>query len=290
MAQNELTNACYELAMTVAERYGNNSDGSALINELLRAFGALGHRAREAGFSPKDGATVLWRDAYRACRDAVYWLSLCRKADLIPECEEIPLQKRLSVLERKLAEAYRHSSERDEHRRRERAEKVCFESRRLCFRGWLMTDAEALTLLGNDADYRDSGLPRYETVEEAKESIRRIGAREHTYVICHRSDRAMLGYLRFLPDGEGGARYRIELAIQPSYRRRGYAAEALEAALSFFFRTTDVDVVAAHLPCRSFFLSCLNRFGFRAEGILRRYGKNGEDVFSLSVERGDPLT
>ena len=288
MAQNELTRACCELSRTVAERYGANPDHSALINELLRAFGALGYQALEAGRSERCEATAAWREAHRACQNVLYWLSLCGKAGLIPENEELPLQKRLTALQRKLKEAQRASSERDERRRIEKAGQVRFQSARLCFRSPLAADREGLLLLSEDAAYRDSSLPCCSDEEEAKAALRRWEAESDVLIIAHHSDGRMVGYLRLIPDGASGERKRLELAILPAYRRRGYAAEALEATLAFLFRAKDTPTVAAYLPCDSLFLPCLRRFGFREEGMLRRYGQRGEDLLAMSVGKDDP--
>lgn len=286
MAQNELTKACYELSVSIIRLCGGNPASSALINELLRAAGALGQRARAAGFeSSKTASSQVWQDTYRACIDAESWLTLCAEAGVLSDKERLPLQRRCALLKGKLADTCRSVKEKNERRFFEKAGTIRFQSKRLVFRGWTASDISLLQGLCADEDYRRSGLPLYETRDEAIAAIRHWQNGDDAFVICHHKNNIPIGYAALLNDGDGKRRYRLLLAIAAEYRHRGYAAEALGSLLDDGFQRTEVTVIAARLPLDSLFESCLHRFGFASEGVLRGHGKNGEDILSLSLTK-----
>lgn len=279
MANNSLAETCVDFADAVAITVGDTGRDSALFDQLLRASGAMAYRA----VCSARGEDPMWREAYRAADETLFWLRLCEKGRMLPEASLVRLEKRGRVLKRKLKTVAQKT---EEHKRNDwfkKAGETVLTTSRLYVRGCLAADASLLRSLC-DEEYRMSGLPSYDTDEAASAAILAFKSDGTVFSLCHKGSDEVVGYVGLMPTTHGAHRRRLVLAIGEAYRRRGYASEVLEPIVAYGFESLGASVIAVELYT-PFLRQTLLRYGFLVEGTLYGYGADREDVEFLSMTR-----
>lgn len=163
------------------------------------------------------------------------------------------------------------------------------ETPRLRLRAYLDTDIDALFAL-----YSDPCVTRYWSfiawtervqAEAYLERVRRERRQQEFYpwVIARREDDALIGTTTLFSLSREHARCELGYSLQSAHWGRGYAREAVGAALAYAFDVLGLQRIESDIDSRNH-ASCelVEKFGFRREGLLReRWRVAGENPDSL---------
>ncbi len=163
----------------------------------------------------------------------------------------------------------------------------------ITLRNWTIEDAPALYAMSRDEAFIQSGLPSYESIREAEDSIlwwqkdREIGASVSKAIVETVSGKVAgmicLGDMNRYP-----GYYELEYAVSPEFRQKGYASAAVREMLKVAFETMQAQVVAAWVRSHNTgSMRVLGKCGFVLEGRLRHHGRDKSDTCCYSVIRED---
>lgn len=163
------------------------------------------------------------------------------------------------------------------------------ETRRLILRDW--KDDEAADML---AFYRDPEVwPRaggcvVTDMEGCRRCIRAYEAAQEVWAVVLKETQRPIGSI-FLEDIGRHSGYReLEFVLSRPCQNRGYMTEAVRQVLEYAFGELELEAVAAcHYPDNIQSRWVLAKCGFRYEGTLRKYSKNGKDSVRYSITKED---
>ena len=82
----------------------------------------------------------------------------------------------------------------------------------------------------------------------------------------------VIGTLHLFPDDRRAVKaMEMGYVIAPNFRRRGYAGEAVKAAIDHLFQETDIELVTAGASvCNNPSIAMLEKLGFTREGTVHK--------------------
>lgn len=141
--------------------------------------------------------------------------------------------------------------------------------------------------------YLDGGYEPFPAMDEAYDALmRELQGQEGRYMIAEQAADRVIGTVHLSRD----ERRRVEAVeigyvVSPAFRRRGYAAEAVERIIKALFEETDTELITAGAAVDNApSLALLEKLRFVREGIVRKGfflpGKGPVDLVSFYLERG----
>lgn len=168
------------------------------------------------------------------------------------------------------------------------------ETDRLLLRPFRASDAEDCFAFLSDREtcYLDGGYEPFSVMDEEYTLLmEKFAAQEGRYMVERKEDGRVIGVLHLFPDERRAVEtMEIGYVIAPDCRRRGYAREAVSAAIAHLFRDTDVQLVTAGAAdCNHPSIAMLENLGFVREGLIRKGffvpGRGVVDMVSFYLER-----
>ena len=166
------------------------------------------------------------------------------------------------------------------------------ETERLLLRDWKPEEAADMLEFYRDPDiWPRAGGQVFTALDQCEQCIQDYAAAQETWAVVLKETGQPIGSI-FLEDIGRYPGYReMEFVLSGAYHGRGYMTEAVKQVLEYAFETLKLEVVAAcHYPDNVQSRQVLEKCGFRYEGTLRRYSKNGKDSVRYSVTKEDWFT
>ena len=266
-------------------RYEDGKPLSALFDQLTRASYGMAYSLICADDSkePKDKAVHLDKALTRS-KEVKLLLDGCYRMKLVSEAFNNRAERKLaSVIYQIKKQRSGLDGKVDKTVLRLPRSKNVFHSRRLTVRTFLKSDTEKLLALFRDPFYKECSLASFDSGDELYSYLK---TEPPFYAVTRKGSGELIGALGIFTDGHSGKRVRAELGIIPEYRSCGYFSELVESACEYSFNKLGSNVVSVYFPSKRSCLSrSLFRIGFEAEGVLKSYDKDGEDVFIYSKTR-----
>ena len=164
-----------------------------------------------------------------------------------------------------------------------------FESERLLFRKFLLSDAKDLLLIrSNDDVMRFMDVDRFESISDAEKLINSIEEAYKkqegiTWAIIEKHSNSFVGYFGFFRIIPEHCRAEIGYALKPEYWGKGYMYETINCVVKFGFENMKLHSVEANVnPLNERSKKVLERIGFKKEAYFREnYLFNGEFLDSI---------
>lgn len=98
---------------------------------------------------------------------------------------------------------------------------------------------------------------------------------QRRYAIVLKWEHKTIGLINLQDEERAVPAYELGFVLNPRYRRRGYAYEAIRSMMAAWFEQTDVELfTACHFPQNEASRKLLQKLGFTREGIERKAMKH----------------
>lgn len=257
---------------------------SPLLDELIRASYGMAFSIVRANDEkdPTDKA-LFYEEARKRAKEVGMLLDACYRRRIISEAANNRTERKLASVKYKLTNAIKENEQRaGKAVRRLPKVKNIFHTRRLTVRTFLKSDTEKLLLLFEDALYKECSLTSFDNGDELYEYLK---TEPTFYAVTRKGSGEVIGAVGIFADGHGDKRVKIELGILPEFRACGYFSELVEETAKYAYTKLNAEILAVYLPRKRSYLSrALIRLGFKCEGTLASYEKDGEEtaVYSLT--------
>lgn len=277
MSKNVLSLECVAFAEETAS-ICDNCEGKIITDCFIRACGGMAYRCLEAErtTSAKERTEELAL-SLKYANEAKTWLHLCAERRIFTEAFCNRSERRLASLCYKISnELKKAEGEYPRTLMRFPAVKTVISTRRLEVRTWRKADIKAFVSLCADLSYSGFATVAAEDPERACELIKET---KNFYAISRLGTDELIGCIGIFDDGKSGKRCRVELGILPTYRGCGYYIELLYAASEYAFSRMNMKAVSVYLSQEnSFLIPATLRAGFKEEGRLALYNRDGADA------------
>ena len=276
-----------DLATEFAENASRNEEGkrtSALYDQFVRASYGMAYAliCADDARDIKGKADLLDRALTRS-KEVKMLLDACYRMRLIGEAFNNRAERKLASIIYQIKKARGALDGKVDKTvwRLPRSRNV-FHTRRLTVRTFLKADTDKLLSLFADPFYKECTLVSFDSGERLYEYLK---TEPPFYAVTRKGSGEVIGAIAIFTDGHSGKRVRAELGLLPEYRSCGYFSELIESACEYAFAKITAETFAVYLPKKRSYLSrSLVRLGFECEGVLKCYGRDGEDmgVYSLT--------
>ena len=151
-----------------------------------------------------------------------------------------------------------------------------FESERLLFRKFLLSDAKDLLLIrSNDAVMKYLDIARFESIADAEKMVQTVSEsydRETgiNWGIVEKHSNNFIGYFGFWRMIPEHCRAEIGYALKPEYWGRGYMYETINRMVRFGFNNMNLHSIEANVnPDNDKSKKVLEKIGFKKEAYFR---------------------
>jgi len=151
-----------------------------------------------------------------------------------------------------------------------------FESERLLFRKFLLSDAKDLLLIrSNDAVMKYLDIARFESIADAEKMIRTVSESYDketgiNWGIVEKHSNNFIGYFGFWRMIPEHCRAEIGYALKPEYWGRGYMYETINRMVRFGFKNMNLHSIEANVnPDNDKSKKVLEKIGFKKEAYFR---------------------
>jgi len=151
-----------------------------------------------------------------------------------------------------------------------------FESERLLFRKFLLSDAKDLLLIrSNDAVMKYLDIARFESIADAEKMVQTVSEsydRETgiNWGIVEKHSNNFIGYFGFWRMIPEHCRAEIGYALKPEYWGRGYMYETINRMVGFGFKNMNLHSIEANVnPDNEKSKNVLEKIGFKKEAYFR---------------------
>lgn len=139
----------------------------------------------------------------------------------------------------------------------------------------------------------DGGFHAFQAQEEAFNTMFAWMQTQRRYAIVLKCEHKMIGLINLQDEERAVPAYELGFVLNPKYRRKGYAYEAISSIMAAWFEQTDVEMfTASHFPYNEASKKLIQKLGFTCEGTERKamnhavYGPI--DLVCYYKEKGTP--
>ena len=151
-----------------------------------------------------------------------------------------------------------------------------FESERLLFRKFLLSDAKDLLFIrSNDAVMKYLDIARFESIADAEKMIQTVSESYDketgiNWGIVEKHSKNFIGYFGFWRMIPEHCRAEIGYALKPEYWGRGYMYETINRMVRFGFKNMNLHSIEANVnPDNDKSKKVLEKIGFKKEAYFR---------------------
>jgi len=151
-----------------------------------------------------------------------------------------------------------------------------FESERLLFRKFLLSDAKDLLLIrSNDAVMKYLDIARFESIADAEKMVQTVSESYDNetginWGIVEKHSNNFIGYFGFWRMIPEHCRAEIGYALKPEYWGRGYMYETINRMVRFGFKNMNLHSIEANVnPDNDKSKKVLEKIGFKKEAYFR---------------------
>ena len=151
-----------------------------------------------------------------------------------------------------------------------------FESERLLFRKFLLSDAKDLLLIrSNDAVMKYLDIARFESIADAEKMVQTVSESYDketgiNWGIVEKHSNNFIGYFGFWRMIPEHCRAEIGYALKPEYWGRGYMYETINRMVGFGFKNMNLHSIEANVnPDNEKSKKVLEKIGFKKEAYFR---------------------
>lgn len=163
------------------------------------------------------------------------------------------------------------------------------ETGRLILRDWRSEDVNDMMAFYGNAEIMEAAGSHIVIFPEIAEAI--IATYQESgevWAIAHREENKVIGTMFLADIGRYEGYLEMEFILNGDYHNQGYMTEAVQAVLDYAFTEGGAEVVAVcHYPENLPSKRVIEKCGFRYEGTLRKYSRNGKDSVRYSMTAED---
>lgn len=278
MSLSVLACGCRELSESIALELKGKSKSNRLINPIMSLYAkAVRYIECSCGAENVNERKTLLENAHSAICSACSYIGIIETAHII--------DNKICRIWLRKSEKIKNGIEKMLNSKRisccdpNKIDKPLFSSKRLYVRPFQLDDGGEYLELCKEKDFDDFDMPVYCNIDDLKD----ICTSGNAFTVLRKNADTPVGFLFLGFDGNGSSRLRASFSILNDLRKQGYGSELLMSLKEYALKIEN-NVLCLYLPCsRGNTLSMLHKLGFEAEGVLRGYGKKGEDVVVMSI-------
>lgn len=160
------------------------------------------------------------------------------------------------------------------------------ETERLIIRAWRESDAGALYQICLDPELRSNGIPFFDSIDDALQTILLWNQTDAMRALVHRESDIVIGLIGLGDMNRYSSYMELEFAIAAESRNQGYATEAVRRMIAYGFDDLGLSVICAWVRAHNTAsVRILEKCAFTFEGRLRRHARDQSDTLCYSILR-----
>ncbi|MDE7327276.1 MAG: GNAT family N-acetyltransferase, partial [Lachnospiraceae bacterium] len=149
------------------------------------------------------------------------------------------------------------------------------ETNDLILRNWQENDVLNLYEMSLDPDFKKSGIPDFDSVEDCRHVIRHWSKEPGCKAIVEKETHSFVGFISLSDMNRYDTYMELEYAIAAQYRNRGYAKQAVRRMTAYGFTDLHLSAIAAWVRSHNVrSVRVLEKCAFTFEGRLRKHARD----------------
>lgn len=117
----------------------------------------------------------------------------------------------------------------------------------------------------------DGGFHAFQALDDAFDTLFAKMLTQRRYAIELKGEKKLIGTIHLLDEERAVPAYELGVVLNPQYRRKGYAYEAIHSLIEALFEKTNVRMfTASHFPYNEASKELIQKLGFTCEGVRRK--------------------